>query len=1023
MAFDDVDYLSVENESGPRQLKYVAVVNKLTEHCTPKSNETYERFIFRNRVLMEGESVEIFITDLRKLSKSCNFGDLTNSLIKDQLVYGINDSKIQQRLLETSNLDLNKALEIINAIKVSRMQSSSLPHFSGTGQTSINSIKSETKIKAVTPNDEKLRKNCRFCGMTHKVRQCPAYGKKCDKCQKINHFAKVCKSVNVIDKESDSDSENSSDTFSLIGEIIKKRNANDWHIKSIIRNKEINFKLDTGAQCNVLPLHLIKTMKGVKIRNRAPKLISYSGNTIKTIGKADLELEYKQKFYIISFIIVQSKFMPVLGLETCLEMNLIKRVNAINAESKYKCLFSGLGCLPGKYKISTDESVPPVVHPPRKFPHTLKHKIKEELDRLEQFGVIHKVTKPTKWVNSMVVIRKTNNKIRLCLDPRDLNKAIKREHFPMKTVEEVAANLKNAKVFTTLDATQGFYQIRLDEESTWLTTFNTPFGKELIIADALSRAHSTEYPESEEFEINMIAEVSDHQASNFRRNSQEDVILSRVMSYVTFGWPEKSDELPNELKDYFNISDELNICDGILLKGDRLVVPDVMKGEMLRRIHSSHLGIEKCIARARTCLFWINMPKDIKTKVENCHICQRHRNYQQKETLIQEEIPDRPWQKLATDVFYYSNHKYLVVADYYSKFFEMSKIPDVTSHTVIDRLKSHFACHGIPEILKSDNGPEYSSFEFKTFVNKYNIKHITSSPRYPQSNGFAERTVQTAKNLLKKAKEDKQDVEISLLELRNTPLKDLGLSPAEILMGRKTRSWLPIKKSLLNPTQDFHMSITDNFRQSQQQQKHYYDKTSKNLQKIHKNEHVRMRDGKQWIPAKCIETEDNVGPRSYLLQCKGATFRRNRKDILQTKEHFNESDICDKPPNIETSFKEVSNFNNSEHHSNQDEMDNGDVSDHIKIKDEGDVSDHINIKDEGDIIVSKDLVYRLNEESHQLSPAESRNLNRPCLILDFYDDHDIWHFLSSSALFFSFMILLTLDDDLIYTPRDKIPVF
>ncbi|KAG1650875.1 U6 small nuclear RNA (adenine-(43)-N(6))-methyltransferase [Nymphon striatum] len=739
----------------------------------------------------------------------------------------------------------------------------------------------------------------------------------------------------------------------LIGEIIKKRNANDWHIKSIIRNKEINFKLDTGAQCNVLPLHLIKTMKGVKIRNRAPKLISYSGNTIKTIGKADLELEYKQKFYIISFIIVQSKFMPVLGLETCLEMNLIKRVNAINAESKYKCLFSGLGCLPGKYKISTDESVPPVVHPPRKCPHTLKHKIKEELDRLEQFGVIHKVTKPTKWVNSMVVIRKTNNKIRLCLDPRDLNKAIKREHFPMKTVEEVAANLKNAKVFTTLDATQGFYQIRLDEESTWLTTFNTPFGKELIIADALSRAHSTEYPESEEFEINMIAEVSDHQASNFRRNSQEDVILSRVMSYVTFGWPEKSDELPNELKDYFNISDELNICDGILLKGDRLVVPDVMKGEMLRRIHSSHLGIEKCIARARTCLFWINMPKDIKTKVENCHICQRHRNYQQKETLIQEEIPDRPWQKLATDVFYYSNHKYLVVADYYSKFFEMSKIPDVTSHTVIDRLKSHFACHGIPEILKSDNGPEYSSFEFKTFVNKYNIKHITSSPRYPQSNGFAERTVQTAKNLLKKAKEDKQDVEISLLELRNTPLKNLGLSPAEILMGRKTRSWLPIKKSLLNPTQDFHMSITDNFRQSQQQQKHYYDKTSKNLQKIHKNEHVRMRDGKQWIPAKCIETEDNVGPRSYLLQCKGATFRRNRKDILQTKEHFNESDICDKPPNIETSFKEVSNFNNSEHHSNQEEMDNGDVSDHIKIKDEGDVSDHINIKDEGDIIVSK----------------------------------------------------------------------
>ncbi|KAG1654966.1 hypothetical protein GQR58_024763 [Nymphon striatum] len=231
--------------------------------------------------------------------------------------------------------------------------------------------------------------------------------------------------------------------------------------------------------------------------------------------------------------------------------------------------------------------------------------------------------------------------------------------------------------------------------------------------------------------------------------------------------------------------------------------------------------------------------------------------------------------------------------------------------------------------------PEYSSFEFKTFINKYNIKHITPSPRYPQSNGFAERTGQTAKNLLKKAKEDKQDVEISLLELRNTPLKNLGHSPAEILMGCKTRSWLPIKKSVLNPTQDIHRSIKDNFKKSQQQQKHYYDKTSKNLQKIDENEHVRMRDdGKQWIPAKCIATEDNIEPRSYLLQCK-VTF------VAIVATNFQIPDISNKTQNIETRIdNEVSNFHNSSH-SNQEQKNNGDV------------SDHINVKDESDMIVSK----------------------------------------------------------------------
>ena len=114
-------------------------------------------------------------------------------------------------------------------------------------------------------------------------------------------------------------------------------------------------------------------------------------------------------------------------------------------------MFDGIGCLEGTYQIKIDPTISPVVHPPRKIPFTQREKVKEELDRMEKLGVIRKAEEPTEWVSSLVVVEKPNGNVRLCLDPRDLNKAIQREHYPMKTVEEVAAELSGAKVFSVLD--------------------------------------------------------------------------------------------------------------------------------------------------------------------------------------------------------------------------------------------------------------------------------------------------------------------------------------------------------------------------------------------------------------------------------------------------------------------------------------------------------------------------------------------------------------------------------------------
>lgn len=136
--------------------------------------------------------------------------------------------------------------------------------------------------------------------------------------------------------------------------------------------------------------------------------------------------------------------------------------------------------------------------------------------------------------------------------------------------------------------------------------------------------------------------------------------------------------------------------------------------------------------------------------------------------------------------------------DYCSKFIEVKWLKsDTRSATVITHLKSQFTRHGIPETLIRDNGPQFSSHEFQAFVKQWEFSHKSSSPLHVQSNGMAERGVQTVKLMLKKAKADEKDPYPSLLNLRSTPIEDIGASPAKLLMGRRVRTRLPTNISVV----------------------------------------------------------------------------------------------------------------------------------------------------------------------------------------------------------------------------------
>ena len=133
--------------------------------------------------------------------------------------------------------------------------------------------------------------------------------------------------------------------------------------------------------------------------------------------------------------------------------------------------------MPDTYHIELAEGAVPVVHAPRKVPVPQRANVVEELKRMENLGVIVRQEEPTEWVNSLVVVPKPTGAVRLCIDPKDLNLSIKRPHYSMKTIDEVASRLQGVKVFGIMDAASGFWQLKLDDESSRLCTFNTPFGR------------------------------------------------------------------------------------------------------------------------------------------------------------------------------------------------------------------------------------------------------------------------------------------------------------------------------------------------------------------------------------------------------------------------------------------------------------------------------------------------------------------------------------------------------------------
>ncbi|KAL4134936.1 hypothetical protein QTP88_006616 [Uroleucon formosanum] len=248
---------------------------------------------------------------------------------------------------------------------------------------------------------------------------------------------------------------------------------------------------------------------------------------------------------------------------------------------------------------------------------------------------------------------------------------------------------------------------------------------------------------------------------------------------------------------------ELTVEDGLVYFNKRVVIPRVVRGEMLRRIHESHQGIEKSKQLAKQHVYWPGIMSDITNLVLTCLVCNKYNRTNKKTELMSHEIPKIPFDKVGADIAQLGEKEYLIIVNYFSRWVEVSKLKWKTAKEIIKKCKKIFARFGIPSILIADNMP-FNSYQFRLFAKEWGMEINNSSPNYPVINGLAEKYVGIIKRIMKKCGETSGEIEDFLFNYRNTPLANIEI---EEEIDEEIDEEITKDKKIINSDRDLHGCI------------------------------------------------------------------------------------------------------------------------------------------------------------------------------------------------------------------------
>ncbi|UYV69703.1 K02A2.6-like [Cordylochernes scorpioides] len=830
--------------------------------------------------------------EIKIKAENCEFENIKDSLIRDRIVLGCRDTTLREKYLQNPDLTLSLAINQGQAAEASQKQLRNIE------KDSIDAIrknfneryKPTTSLKnSYTSNPVRANFNksirCSKCNMAHDFGKCPAYGKECYKCRQPNHFANCCKNraVRCIQEiEEEKDNLLIIDSI-MVGQVLRK----PWKELIYIQGHPVDIKLDTGADVNILPERLIKEWPNMPLLETADcKIYTYTGQQIPVVGKCQLDCKTKYACRKVTFLIVNNSAVPILGLDECVKLNLVKRVETISDSSvtltglldEYKDVFKRNGHLSYMYDIKISDKAEPKICPARRLPRALLQPVKEELFKMEEDGIIEKIEKPTVWAHPMVVVKKPSGKYRICIDPRELNKWVLREHYTLPAPGNILAEIPKAKFYSVLDAKSAFWQVPLSENTSKYLVMSTPFGRyrflrlpfgissapeifqkimhknfcdisnvvcnidDLLIWGNSIEDHNSTLKKADQ-ELNFIKTLltSPPVLRHFDPNEPLELFADaskdglgailmqkeKPLSYASASLtsPQKHySQIEKELlalyfgckrfhyflygrkftaytdhkplvsllkKNFDQMSPRLQRLSLYLLnyqfelkfiQGKSMIPADTLsrhflpqeqiedkeldlctqtfvlnveiKDQRLTRLQEDTLNDKECcllkqyiltgwplhkknlpsnlkpywefkeklhewqnlICRAKGFIYWPGMNKEIEEFINNCSICQQTSRANLKEPMPPHQAPEYPWQKVGIDIFQIESSKYLLIVDYFSKYPEIYQLQDMTTDTIIRRLKRTFSNFGIPETLVSDNGPPFFQKSPKTLL-------------------------------------------------------------------------------------------------------------------------------------------------------------------------------------------------------------------------------------------------------------------------------------------------------------------
>ena len=316
-ALDIYDGLAFDEEAHKKDIDIV--LQKLEEFCVGNKNEIYERYMFNKRDQAAGESIDTYVASLRSLSKTCNYGVLTDNLIRDRMVVGILDKGIRKKLLQESKLTLQGCIDICRANECTKQQLKTIDQPEEVNVVDKKTLKGDRKPKSRRdPPSDKTPKliNCTFCAKKHeeKKEKCPAWGKTCDKCGAKNHFSVVCSKqrpplyrkkprntrkgrqsrskVNMVYEHEESDSDDYCLMVESVNSVYHKESPKKIFTTMFLKETSVKFQLDSGATVNILPVEIYQEVQKdpelKHLKNTQTTLVMFNNSELKPLGTVEL---------------------------------------------------------------------------------------------------------------------------------------------------------------------------------------------------------------------------------------------------------------------------------------------------------------------------------------------------------------------------------------------------------------------------------------------------------------------------------------------------------------------------------------------------------------------------------------------------------------------------------------------------------------------------------------------------------------------------------------------------------------